>query len=209
MSTLISRNITDFLDELASSSPAPGGGSVAALAGALAAALSSMVCNLTIGKEKYKAVEKEIEDVLVQSEKLRTQLTKLVDADTEAFNLVMQALKMPKDTEEQKIVRQQSLQQAFKAAASTPLKTAQTCEKVLDVALLVAQKGNTNSITDAAVSALLAKTGVDSAVYNVRINLGSIKDTQYVETTKQELDSLQRNADEKTQQILDIVESLL
>lgn len=209
MSTLVSRSIIDFLDELASSSPAPGGGSVAALAGALAAALSSMVCNLTIGKEKYKAVEKEIEDVLVQSEKLRTQLTKLVDADTEAFNLVMQALKMPKDTEEQKIVRQQRLQQAFKAAASTPLKTAQTCEKVLDVALLVAQKGNTNSITDAAVSALLAKTGVDSAVYNVRINLGSIKDTQYVETTKQELNILQKNAHTKTQQILDVVESSL
>ena len=198
-----------FLDELASSSPAPGGGSVAALSGALGAALSSMVCNLTRGKQGYEVAQDEIKEILQRSEELRKQLTELIDKDTEAFNEVMKALRLPKDNDEQKEKRRQALQKAFKNAASVPLETARTCEKVLDVAQIAAEKGNKNSISDAAVSALMAQAGVNAAVLNVKINLGSIKDNEFVQKTSSEIIELQRVTQEKTTKILAIVEQSL
>jgi glutamate formiminotransferase/formiminotetrahydrofolate cyclodeaminase len=206
---LASMELNRFLSELASSSPAPGGGSVAALAGSLAAALSSMVCNLTIGKEKYADVQEEIKETLNKSEKLRNDLIKLIDEDTEAFNDVMKAFKMPKDTEEQKNKRTEAIQEGYKIAANVPLKTAKTCEKILDLALIVAEKGNKNSITDAAVSAYMAQAGVKSAILNVTINLGSIKDEDFVKKTSLITDELKKNADEKTKKIMKIVENFL
>ena len=203
---LISMKINNFLNELASSSPAPGGGSVAALAGSLGTALSSMVCNLTIGKEKYADVQDEIKNVLKNSEKLRKKLTKLIDEDTEAFNDVIKAFKMPKDTEEQKNRRSKSIQEGYKTAANVPLETAKTCKKILDVALVVAEKGNKNSITDAAVSALMAKAGVQSAILNVKINLGSIKDEKFVKQISTELEEIEKKTVNKTDKILEIVE---
>ncbi|GAI93060.1 unnamed protein product, partial [marine sediment metagenome] len=136
---LVSMKIGGFLSELASDSPAPGGGSVAALAGSLGAALSSMVCNLTIGKEKYADVQQEIKDTLKKSEQLRKELIKLIDKDTEAFNDVMKAFKMPKETEEQKEKRKQAIQKGYKTAAKVPLETAKACEKILDIAMVVAE----------------------------------------------------------------------
>ncbi len=198
-----------FLDELASSSPAPGGGSVAALSGALGAALSSMVCNLTRGKQGYEEAQDEIKEILQRSEELRKQLTELIDKDTEAFNEVMKALKMPKETEDQKEHRQHAMQNAFKHAADVPLETAQKCTQILDVARIVAEKGNKNSISDAAVSALMAQTGLQAAMLNVRINLCSIKDTEYVQKVSTELDELLQNAMEKSAEILGIVEKSL
>ncbi len=206
---LVSMKIGGFLSELASDSPAPGGGSVAALAGSLGAALSSMVCNLTIGKEKYADVQQEIKDTLKKSEQLRKELIKLIDEDTEAFNDVMKAFKMPKETEEQKEKRKQAIQKGYKTAAKVPLETAKTCEKILDVAMVVAEKGNKNSITDAAVSALMAQAGVKSAILNIKINLGSIKDDELVEKISFEIDELQKNADDKTNEIMKIVENSL
>jgi len=202
---LASMKIDGFLSELASNSPAPGGGSVAALSGALGAALSSMVCNLTVGKEKYANVQDEIKNVLKNSEKLRNELTKLIDEDTEAFNDVMKAFKMPKETEEQKKKRSQAIQAGYKIAANVPLKTAKTCASILDVAMVVAEKGNKNSITDAAVSALMAKAGVQSAILNVKINLGSIKDEQFVKETSKELDEIEKNATDKTDNVMELV----
>jgi glutamate formiminotransferase/formiminotetrahydrofolate cyclodeaminase len=204
---LASMKVNGFLSELASSSPAPGGGSVAALAGSLGAALSSMVCNLTVGKEKYADVQKEIKDALKKSEQLRKDLIKLIDEDTEAFNGVMKAFKMPKDTEEQKKERSKAIQEGYKTAAKVPLETAKTCEKILDVALVIAEKGNLNSITDAAVSALMAQAGVESAILNVKINLGSIKDKVFVKKVSFELDELQKNTVKKTEQIMKVVNS--
>ena len=198
-----------FLDELASSSPAPGGGSVAALSGALGAALSSMVCNLTRGKQGYEEAQDEIKEILQRSEELRKQLTELIDKDTEAFNEVMKALKMPKETEDQKEHRQHAMQNAFKHAADVPLETAQKCTQILDVARIVAEKGNKNSISDAAVSALMAQTGLQAAMLNVRINLCSIKDTEYIQKVTTELDELKRSAIEKSVEILSIVEKSL
>lgn len=206
---LASMKINGFLSELASNSPAPGGGSVAALAGSLGAALSSMVCNLTVGKEKYADVQNEIKTVLKESESLRKELTKLIDEDTDAFNDVMKAFKMPKETEEQKKKRSRAIQDGYKVAASVPLKTAKTCASILDVAMVVAEKGNKSSITDAAVSALMAQAGVISAILNVKINLGSIKDEGFVKKISSDLDKLEENSADKTSKILKIVNSNL
>ena len=206
MVKLVDMSLNGFLNELASKSSAPGGGSVAALSGALGAALSSMVCNLTLGKENYESVQNEIRDVLKKSEQIRTQLMFLIDKDTEVFTEVVRALKMSKDTEEQKGFRSLALQKGYKSAAGVPLETAHVCEQVLDVALLVAEKGNKNSITDAAVSALMAQAGIDAAVFNVKINLGSIKDAEYVSKISSEVQTLQQSAKEKTTKILGIVE---
>ncbi|MCK4901941.1 MAG: glutamate formimidoyltransferase [Thermoplasmatales archaeon] len=202
---LASMKVNGFLSELASNSPAPGGGSVAALAGSLGAALSSMVCNLTIGKEKYADVQDEIKLVLKKSEQFRKRLIKLIDEDTEAFNDVMKAFKMPKETEEQKKKRSAAIQAGYKTAASVPLETAKTCEKILDVAMVIAEKGNQNSITDSAVSALMAQAGVEGAILNVKINLGSIKDEAFVKKMSSELDKLQKDTSNKTEEILKIV----
>ena len=202
---LAGSTVKEFLSELASSSPAPGGGSVAALSGALGAALSSMVCNLTIGKEKYSDVQDEIKKVLKKSEALRKKLTELIDKDTEAFNDVMKAFKMPKETEEQKIKRSKAIQEGYKVAASVPLETARTCEEILEVAMIVAKKGNQSSITDAAMSAIMSKAGFEGAVLNVKINLGSIKDEKFVKNVTVQIDELQKNVSEKTEEILKIV----
>ena len=204
---LASMKVNSFLSELASSSPAPGGGSVAALSGGLGAALSSMVCNLTIGKEKYADVQDEIKNTLKKSEQLRKDLTRLIDEDTDAFNDVMKAFKMPKETEEQKKKRSKAIQEGYKTAAQVPLETAKTCEKILDVAKVIAEKGNQNSITDSAVSALMAQVGVESAILNVKINLESIKDETFVKKTSSEIEKLQSNTDKKTKEILKIVNS--
>lgn len=206
---LASSTVKEFLSELASSSPAPGGGSVAALAGGLGAALSSMVCNLTIGKEKYADVQDEIKKALKKSEQLRKKLTNLIDKDTEAFNDVMKAFKMPKETEEQKSKRSKAIQEGYKVAAGVPLETARTCEEILDVAMVVAKKGNQSSITDAAISAIMAKAGVEGAILNVKINLGSIKDEKFVKKVSSELKELQKNTEIKTKDILKMVENVM
>jgi glutamate formiminotransferase / formiminotetrahydrofolate cyclodeaminase len=206
---LASMKISSFLSELASSSPAPGGGSVAALSGGLGAALSSMVCNLTVGKEKYADVQYDIKKVLKQSEKLRKKLEELIDKDTEAFNDVIKAFKMPKETEEEKKKRSDAIQKGYKTAAQVPLETARTCAEILDIAKGVAEKGNSNSITDAGVSALMAQAGVISAVLNVKINLESIKDEEFVKKLSSEIQDLEKATNKKTSGILKIVEDTM
>ena len=209
MTKLVNMNLNMFLDELASNSPAPGGGSVAALSGALGAALSSMVCNLTRRKQGYELAEDKINEILERSEELRKQLIELIDKDTEAFNKVMESIKMPKETEDQKEKRKHAMQNAFKHAADVPLETAQKCIQILDIARILSEKGNKNSISDAAVSALMAQTGLHAAILNVRINLNSIADEEYTQKINSELDELKRSAIEKSAEILSIVEKSL
>jgi len=175
------------------------------LSGALGAALTSMVCSLTIGKEKYSKVEDELKKILNKSELIRKELTSLIDKDTKAFNDVMLAFKMPKETEDQIKTRSKSIQDGYKVASGVPLETAETCEEILDLAKVVADKGNQNSITDAAISAIMAKAGVDAGVLNVRINLKSIKDERFVKRINKKLNELQKNTDDKTTEILKIV----
>jgi len=182
--------IRDFLDELSSNSPAPGGGSVAALSGALGAALIEMVCSLTVGKQKYEEVWDEMGDISREVSRSRTRLLQLVDEDTLAFNDVMRAFKMPKETEEDKKRRSAAIQEGYKKAIDTPMETARLCLDVLNRAKPVAEKGNRNSITDVAVGGDMAGCGLDGAVLNVRINLSSIKDQEYVKQKEEALSGM-------------------
>ena len=202
---LASSKISSFLSELSSSSPAPGGGSVAALSGSLAAALDSMVCQLTLGKKKYEDVQDEISDMSHQIKKLQRRLTELIDEDTNAFNDVMTAFKMPKATEKEKKKRSEAIQKGYKKAAEIPLETAKTAKKVLHLSIDVAKKGNKNSITDAGVAALLGYTAVHAAALNVEINLGSIKDTDFVKQMNEELQLLRDESEKEKSMVEDIV----
>jgi len=180
---LTSHTLSQFLDELASNSPAPGGGSVAALAGALGSALTSMVCNLTIGKKKYAGVQDEMQSVLAHSEKLRRDLTEMIDQDTEAFNSVMAAFGMPKNTEEEQLQRTSAIQEATQRATLVPLKVMELCESALILTKVVAEKGNKNSASDAGVAALMLQAACAGAGLNVRINLAALNDEVFVRGT--------------------------
>ena len=207
MKKLVDLKVKSFLDEVASESPAPGGGSVAALAGALGAALSAMVCNLTLNKEKFASVHDEIEEVLERCEHTRERLTDIIDKDTEAFNKVMDAIKLPKGTEEEQKKRKKELQKALKGAALVPLETARLCAEVIELSKVVAQKGNQNSITDAASSAIIAEAGFRAAILNVKINLASIKDKKFVEEISYEIEMIEKNVEDGIKEVMDIVGS--
>ncbi len=198
-----------FLDEVASSSPAPGGGSVAALSGALGSALTSMVCNLTIGKKKYADVESELKKVLSQAEHLRKQFTELVDRDTHAFNKVMEAITLPKDTDPQKALRAAAIREATKEATLVPLEVMKHCIDALALAQTVATKGNVNSVSDVGVSALMLHAAVEGAALNVRINLNSLDDPEFVGWKEDEVQSLRSTSALMLEEIQAIVEEHL
>jgi methenyltetrahydrofolate cyclohydrolase len=180
---LVNYTISEFLNETASKSPAPGGGSVSALAGALGAALSSMVCNLSTSGDLGSETTK-LEELSRKSHQLMSSLQAGIDRDTEAFNQVMAAYKLPKSTDEEKQTRSASIQQVMKVAADEPFQTAAMCLEVMKVAFTVIQIGNKNAASDAAVSGLMAYAGLNGALFNVKINLSSIKDMEYVEKMK-------------------------
>ncbi|MBC7223717.1 MAG: cyclodeaminase/cyclohydrolase family protein [Anaerolineae bacterium] len=202
---LVDKTVRTFLDELASSAPAPGGGSVAALSGALGAALVSMVCNLTLGKKRYEAVQEEIAALLERSEALRHRLTELLDEDVRAYTAVSQAYKMPRETEEQKQARSEAIQQALKEATLVPLQVAEACVEVLDLCAPAAEKGNVNAVSDAGVAALAAETGLRSAALNVLINLGLIQDDAFVQEHRAKLDALLAGKPELKERVYQMV----
>jgi len=204
---LTEKTVSGFLEELASNSPAPGGGSVAALSGALGSALTSMVCRLTIGKKKYAQVEAEITSTLNKSENLRRTFSSLIDRDTQAFNKVMEAFSLPKETEDQKGLRSAAIQMATKEAALVPLEVMKHVIDGLALAKIAAEKGNTNSVSDAGVSALMLHSAARSAALNVRINLSSITDTEFVGWRSEEVTSIERTSKNMTEEILQIVGS--
>jgi len=203
------KTLNAFLDELASSSPAPGGGSVAALSGALGAALISMVCNLTLGKKKYADVEGDLKRVLEQSEQLRDQFTALIDRDTQAFNKVIEAYALPKDTDPQKALRAAAVRGATKEATQVPLEVMKHCIDALALAQSVASKGNAHSVSDAGVSALMLHAGLEGAALNVRINLGGLDDPEFVGWKKDEVQSLRSTSAMMLEEILSVVEDKL
>ncbi len=168
-------DMNEFLSDLASDSPTPGGGSVAALAGSLAAALDSMVCNLTIGKKKYAEVEADMSVLLAKAEALRLELAQLIEEDAMAFDKVMAAIRLPKETDSERAARTGALQSALVDAATVPFAVMEKCTEVAAIAREVAVKGNANAVSDAGVSALMARAGAHAAELNVLINLGSIK----------------------------------
>ncbi|HLG94354.1 MAG TPA: glutamate formimidoyltransferase, partial [candidate division Zixibacteria bacterium] len=169
-----------FLDEVASSSPAPGGGASAAHTAALASALVAMVCRLTVGKKKYAGVEQEMKQVLEGAETLRKYFEKAVEEDTRAFNVVMEALGMPRETEEQKAARALRMEEGSRAANVVPLAVLERVPKLLHLAVMATQKGNTNATSDAATAGSLAFAAAEGAYFNVLINLTGISDKKYV-----------------------------
>lgn len=183
---LSSKTVTEFVNEVASSSPAPGGGSVAALGGAIGAALSSMVCRLTIGKKKYADVQNELEIALKRTEELRHGLMQLLEDDTEAFNDVMKAFGLPKETDEQKSRRNLAIQSATKSATKVPLEVMKHCAETIKYVKIVAEKGNKNSASDACVAALMLRSGCEGAFMNVKINLLGIDDQSFKDSVLQE-----------------------
>ncbi|CVK18746.1 cyclodeaminase/cyclohydrolase family protein [Sporomusa sphaeroides] len=187
---LIQMKITDFLEELGSNSPAPGGGSISALAGALGGALTAMVCRLTVDNSKYAEVQSEIQAILAEADRLSAKLTNCVDADTEAFNQVMAAYKLPKATDAEKTARSEAIQKAMQHAADLPLGVAECCLRVLEMSGRVLKIGNANAASDAAVAGLMAHAGLHGALYNVKINLGSIKDEKFVANTQTKVSAI-------------------
>jgi formiminotetrahydrofolate cyclodeaminase len=206
---LTAKPVTIFLDELASSAPAPGGGSVAALSGALGAALVSMVCNLTMGKKKYADVQDDIQALLEQSEALRHELIDLLEADVRVYTSVSKAYKMPRETEEEKATRRAAIQTALKDATAVPMQVAEACVKILDLCTPAAEKGNVNAVSDAGVAALMAEAGLRSAALNVLINLGAINDEDFVTKERARLDALLGGEPALKDEVYDLVVSKL
>lgn len=202
---LIKKTLEDFLDEVASKSPAPGGGSSAALAGSLAASLVSMVCHLTIGKKGYENVENIMKKTLLQSEDSREKLMDLIDRDTNAFDGVIAAFRMPKNTEKEQKERKHAIQEGYKIAADVPLTTARYCDQLWEHIQTVAEKGNKNSLSDAGVASLLNYAGITGAIFNVQINLDSIKDQVYSTEVKKKIINLEKRARSFQKEIMDCI----
>jgi len=201
--------VETFYDEVASASPAPGGGSVAASAGALSAALTAMVCRLTVGKKNYATVKDELSEIRDKADNLRAELTRLIDTDKEAFNAVMAAFKLSKASDEQSTHRDKMIQETTAEAARVPLTVMKTTLEVLRLALVVAQKGNENSISDAGVAGLMGRAAITGAGYNVRINLASLKDKNLVASLRKEWKTAQDYGEQLASQIQSVVESKL
>ena len=203
---LVTKRLDHFIDELASSSPAPGGGSVAALAGALGSALTVMVCNLTIGKKKYAGVEEDMKGIRERAEALKNTFTKLIDKDTEAFNKVMEAFSLPKDAEPQIALRKAAINEATKEAALVPLEVMKHCIDAMALVQEVAADGNKNSVSDAGVSALMLHAACEGAALNVKINLSSLSEEEFVGWKSDEVESLRKTSKMMMEEAMEIVE---
>jgi formiminotetrahydrofolate cyclodeaminase len=202
---LVNSKITEYLEKAAAGTAVPGGGSVAALNGALAAGLTEMVANLTVGKKGYEAVEEDMKALADKASQLRNKLTAAIDQDADAYTEVMAAYKLPKTTDEETSLRKQKIQDAIKHAALVPLEVARDALAVIDLAGRAIRKGNKNAASDGAVAAMNARTAALAAIYNVKINLSSIQDHSFVEKLAQEVEDLQNQVTEKENEALSYV----
>ncbi len=210
MDMLMDMTVKEFVEELASNSPAPGGGSVAALSGSLAAALVSMVAQLSINMAGASEQERErMRQTLDQVSGLMQSLGKHVDEDTAAFNRVMDAYRMPKGAPDEREQRSRSIQQALQGAAEHPLQVAEECLHLLCCCRDAVQYGNQNALSDAGVAALMAHSGVMGALFNVAINLGSIKDPEFKERLQADKDRIMGVADGLRKEIMDALDARL
>ncbi|MEO5590080.1 MAG: glutamate formimidoyltransferase [Gemmatimonadaceae bacterium] len=200
---------SDFLTAVAASDPVPGGGSVAAYAGALAAALTQMVAALTIGRKKYVNVEGEMTVVVASAEQLTQSLAELVDRDARAYSAVSRAYKMAKGSEEEQRLRSMAVTAALLGAAEVPLETARLCVEVAELAATVAAKGNSNAVTDAGVAALLASAACRAASFNVRINVASLDDRSLGAALEREAEELARTAEARAAAACELVENAI
>jgi formiminotetrahydrofolate cyclodeaminase len=194
---LKNERVWQFLDGLSDSTPTPGGGSASALSGAMGAALVSMVARLTIESDKYAAVRKEMKRILVASERMRISLMASIDLDSKAYEGVIAAYRMPKETDAQKKTRSKAIQKALKKATDIPFDVANKSLIVLELAVEMSEKGYESAISDIGVAALLADTAVKGAIYNVKINTGSLNDQE-----------LATKINEDVAELLDVTEKL-
>ena len=194
MEKLLDTTCEKFLEELASKQPTPGGGAASALCGATAAALTAMLGNLTAGKAGSEANDQMALEIIIAADKLRLELAQLADDDAAVFNKFMEAYKMPKATDTEKAMRTAAIGQAAIAAAEVPMQIADKSLEVLKLARKLIVFGNPNAISDGTVSALMARAALRSALYNVKINLGLIKDDEYVAAARAKMQQLEAKA---------------
>ncbi len=200
------KTVKNFLAETASKNPVPGGGSIAALSGGIASALTEMVANLTVGKKGYEEVQSQMEEIIKVVEEKREEFIADIDRDAEAFNKVMDAFKLPKNDDAEKEARKNAIQESFKHAAIVPLEVARKAFSIMESIEVVVEKGNKNAVTDGAVAAMMTRTAVLSALYNVRINLGSIKDEDFANKLSSEVNELEKKVQESEDRILQKVQ---
>ena len=194
--------LQQFIDKVISNDPVPGGGSVSALNGALAASLSAMVANLTVGRKKYAEVNDLMQELAARLVTAAHRLLADVDRDSEAYDRVFSAFKLPKDTDEQKAVRSEAIQRETKYAAQVPMEVARAVHDILPHIATVAQRGNSNAVTDACVAMMCARTAVLGALLNVKINLSSIKDEAFVKAMAEEAARLEIDTMEQERNLL-------
>lgn len=206
---MLDTTLRQFMDELASAAPVPGGGSVAATTGAMAAGLVTMVCALTLGKKKYADVQDEIRALMDRAEALRHELQDLADADAEAFRRLSAAYKLPRETPADVAIRQDAIQAATRKATDVPLEIARAAAAVLPLCGPAAEKGNSAAVSDVGVAALLAQAAVRSALLNVEINLHALQDALYVRTARARVAALTEPLGADTETIMARVHSLL
>lgn len=191
-----------FVDNLASSSPAPGGGAASALVGCLAAALNSMMCNLTVGRPRYAGVEAELVEVLVSSEDLRARLRRLMHDDERAYTELMAQYALPKGSDEEKAVRLAAVEAALKRAADVPLATAEACVSLLELLHATAEKGNVNAVSDAGAAAFLANAAAQASLLNVRTNAGLMKDREAADEYLAQMTTVSSNATAASERVV-------
>lgn len=205
----IDNSLREYIANVASGDPTPGGGSVSALVGSIGGALTNMVSKLTVGKKAYEGLSEEIKSqILVNSkeiEKLVEELSNIVDEDTKAFDKVMDAFKMPKETDEQKQARSRAVQEGYKIALEVPLRCATKCLRILELQEVFANYGNANAITDVGVGILLAYSGMEGALFNVTINLGSIKDEEFKKENEAKVNNLLNEGKRIKEELIKIV----
>jgi formiminotetrahydrofolate cyclodeaminase len=209
MAKLSELTIKEFLSVTAGKEPVPGGGSVSALCGALGAALGQMVAQLTIGKKKYAGVEESMKELIPVFNSFLEELTSDIDRDSDAYNAVFSAFQLPKETDGEKAIRAQKIEEATKIAAEIPLQVAQKACKVMDDIHTVASEGNRNAVTDACVAVMCARTAVLGALLNVRINLSSIQDAEFVKQLTKEAGRLEKETIEKETKLLEWVKTIV
>lgn len=201
---LVEQRVIDFVAATASKEPTPGGGVIAALTGATGAALAEMVANLTFGKKGYEEVQSEMEELQTKAEAIRNRMLELSQADADVFNIFMNALGLPKNTDEEKIARTAAIQQAYKDAAMVPFEIGELAYRIFELAELASSKGNQNLITDGVIAAINARAAVKAAFLNVRINLSGIKDEAFVANVTAKMNAIEQDLDTKEAAIISL-----
>ena len=210
---LVELDVLKFLDVVDSNSPAPGGGSVSALASSLGTSLARMVAHLSFGKKKYEALPDDVKAKFVANFdellKIKNELNDLIDRDSEAYNTVMAAYKLPKETDEEKVARNTEIQKSLKYAIQTPYDIVVLSGKAISLLGEILANGNQNAITDIGVGTMLLMVGLEGGILNVKVNLSSIKDAEYVEKITKEIYDIKATAEKEKERIMGIVNAAL